>query len=203
MSDPAANPRSNPFEDLAGYQQVLVPIALQLSQQQPAPGGGSETEGIAAAQKIRLEIRNLTSRESEAADAIMDAAKPPPIHTEEPAKVGVRRILTGYDFEDPDYLATRDRLNRKREAYVCLFGCPALMETTPGGNVEEKAATLRDRIPEVALRLICANIESLGVSSVVGQEEVDRFFTAGSGSEDGASSPPSSTRSRKRAKRKS
>lgn len=199
---PPATPTENPFAELCAYRDKLVPIAIQLSQQRPSPLNPDEvvTSSIENTRPIMLLIRSLTSDELQQADSVLNAAKPPQLFDEMPSPRGVGTMKTpaGFDFDDPGYLSERAKLNLKRSAYVALFGCPQLMETTDGSSVEAKAETLMKRIPSVAVELICSNIELLGVSGVVGAAEVERFFTNGSESTDGTSSGGSSTRSRRK-----
>lgn len=192
----------NLFTRLETYRKALVPIAIQLSQtRQNAQTGGEETVAVENTTKLKFHIHSITSNELRDAEAVLDAAVAPKVYAEEPASTGhgMVKVLTGYDFEDPEYVAKRDSLLPRRHAHVALAGCPELMESTPGETLPQKVDALLDRIPSVVIQMIAYQIENLGVSGAVGQEDVDRFFTDASGGE--ASPKPSASTKRPRARK--
>lgn len=168
----------NPFEALSEIGQVLVPIAFQLSQ-----AGEEGSSSVPTSPVLRFDIRSVSAAEFREAEAIVDEAKAPALTTEERASTGVgsRTIQTGYDFEDPGYLAERSTKVLLRNGLLALYGCPKLMETTPGASPRAKAEELVRKIPHVALIFLVQEIENLGIRGAVGAAEVDRFFTENSG----------------------
>lgn len=117
-----------------------------------------------------------------------------------PNGIGTVEVQVGYDYEHPEYLRRVQEQRPLRDAAVCLFGCPALMETTPGADITAKVSSLVNKLPSGLLEWIAEKINTLAALTAVGEEEVAAFFS--NGSEDSPSSPNSTDRSRTNGKRK-
>lgn len=195
---------SNLFQELYGMCRQTRPIILQPGQktsiQDPKTGRiRSETLPLAAAKPIRFEIHNLTPNEMILADGFITARPPAKIQEEpNPRGVGLVQVHVGYDEENPDYLAERQKQSYMRDAVVCLCGCPALKSTTPGDDIPAKARELVASMPAALLGWLANEIDTLTVITAVGEEEVESFLAAGSTEE--TSSPDSAGRSQTKGK---
>jgi hypothetical protein len=175
---------TNLFEQLAGARDVLVPVVLQPGQFiRDAVTGRDIPIAVKGSSPIRFDIRTISGDEVSAADAILDKVKPPVIEREEPNPkgVGTIRVHAGYDHDSPDYVAQRNQLLPLRHAMVCLAGCPALLDSTPGDSPEAKAKLICTRLGAALVEWMAQQIENLAVLNAVGQEDVERFFPEGSG----------------------
>lgn len=180
---------------------LTIPCALQANAEVVDPETGLTRAVLAPGSKpMFFDLRHLTPDENLAADAVLNAAKPPPTFHEEnrAGTVGSSKIQDGYDWDHPDYIAARQKLLPKRNAYVCLYGCPALMESTPGDTVEAKAQHLMKSISTFIVQWIASRLDNLGMFTGVGEEEVNLFLAGKSG---GASSSAGSSSAKAPGKR--
>lgn len=197
-------PENNLFQQLSGMCRTTRPIVLQPGQktniQDPATGRvRTESLPLAGSKPIRFEVHNLTPNEMIEADAFITERAPAKYQEEpNPRGPGLIRVHVGYDEEHPEYLAKRHEQSYLRDAAVCLFGCPMLRESTPGGNTPEKARKLAESLPAALLGWLANEIDTLTVITAVGEEEVESFLAAGSAA--GTSSSDSAGRSRTKGK---
>ena len=168
----------NLFEEFAGMTRRTVKVALKHE---------STTKPIV------FEIHTVTANEMLESDDVI-SAKPPAIYQDQasPSRVGTVKALVGYDHDDPKYIAERQKQLPVREAMICIYGCPALRETTPGTTAHEKADTLVQRIPAMVVSWLCQKIETISIEQAVGEEDVSLFLANGSGDS------PNSRNSKKR-----
>lgn len=166
----------------------------------PQHGGQIATVPAPNTQPIQFEITPLSSNQMIEADRVLHAAKPPALTeaVSRPGTVGSVQTHAGYDYDDPAYVAERDRLIPRRNAMICLFGCPALQETTPGGTLDEKINTILAEIPSVIVSWLSGELENHAMLAGVGEEAVASFFSEGS---DGSKSSKN-TNGRSRAKKR-
>jgi hypothetical protein len=205
---------TNLFQQLSGMCRKTRPIVLQPGQktniQNPVTGRiQTETVPMPSSQPIRFEIHNLSPNEMIEADNFI-TERPPAKYQEEPNPrgPGLIKVHVGYDEENPDYLAKRHQQSYLRDAAVCLAGCPALRESTPGETREQKAKTLTESLPAALLGWLANEIDTLTVITAVGEEEVESFLAAGSAagkssnaksaSSKGSTAPAGTTKSAKR-----
>lgn len=148
------------------------------------------------AKPIKFEIHNLTPNQLTAADAVLNAAKPPPLYEEvaKPGIVGTTKVLIGRDLDDPDYLAERQRLLPTRSALICLHGCPALRDSVPGNTPNEQADALNKAVSVTVIDWLASQIEGLSILTAVTEEEVASFFPKGSGAPKNSGSSRNRTR---------
>jgi hypothetical protein len=152
---------------------------------------------------IVFEVHAITPNEVMMADALITAQ--PPQMFEEHAKtgtVGMVKVQTGWDYEDPAYAAERQKQVPLRDAHIAIMGCPALRETTPGKEqgIAAQARHLLESLPAAVLEFLSVNIEKISIYNVIGNEEVTNFLAEGSTAKDTKGSKGSGGRSQ--AKRK-
>lgn len=188
---------SSLFDQFCGLREQRVPVALMPGQMIALSGGRQAPSPLVGAERIVFEIRAISANELLEADRVMNAVKPPPMYEEQsrPGTVGMVKVQVGYDFEHPDYVEKRQEQLIPRQALICLFGCPDLMGSTPGGSDAEKAKALQERVPAVLLDWLCGQIEALCLLHAVGPEDVASFFPKGSDDTDTGNSKSSSDRS--------
>lgn len=173
----------NLYQSLAGMQAKTVPAILQPGTRIMIEAEGRSTVIPAPnTQPLRFEIQPVTSNQLQVANEVLDAAVPPALYEEaaRPGTLGMTKTPIGRDHDDPAYLALLSKLRPKRNAFLCLFGCPALMESTPGANVEEKAGTLLSTIPAFVIIWLASELEDASFLAGVGEDKVAAFFPAGS-----------------------
>lgn len=161
--------------------------------------------------RVRLDIRPgaatmdfelvpLTMADRETADAMLDAVMPPPVIIEEPSdRPGQppKRIPSGYDDQDPKYLAALRPLEDKRAAFVTLKGVVGLAEDTPGTDDAAKTDALMKSMPQRILRFLAAEIWNMTYA----QGDPADFFTSAACAASPSSEPlPSKSRSATRLK---
>jgi hypothetical protein len=189
----------NLFESLSGMQEKTIPAILQPGTRILIAAEGRSTVVPAPnTVPLRFEIQPITSNQLMVANEVLDAAVPPPLY-EESARtgtMGMTKTPIGRDHDDPDYLARLAKLRPKRNAILCLHGCPALMETTPGVNVEEKAKALLSGVPAFVIIWLASELEDASFLAGVGEDKVAAFFQEGSA----ASGSSKSTSGRSRTK---
>lgn len=197
----------NLFERLQEVRRLRRRVVLQPGQktdiQDPATGRiVTQTHPMAGVEPILFEIQNVTANEIIEADGMI-TAQPPKIFQEQPSpsRVGMVQAHVGYDYDDPEYIAKRNQQSYRREACVCLYGCPDLMSTTPGAGVAEKVDKLVSALPAALLGWLAEQIDTLSLITAVGEEEVESFLAAGSATS--KSSGSSSARSQASGKNKS
>jgi hypothetical protein len=196
----------NLFESLQSMRRQTRPIVIQPGQKMTVEDERgnilSKPIPLPHTGPIRFDVQSLTSDEMIDADSLITAT-PPAKYQEEPNPrgVGVINVHIGYDEECPKYLAERHTQSYQRDAAVCLYGCPALMETTPGSSMAEKVKAITQNIPAALLSWLANEIDTLTVITAVGEEDVERFFPAGS--EAGKNSPDSAAAPRTKSKGKS
>ena len=187
----------NLFASLAGMQAKTIPAILQPGTRiLLASEGRTSVIPAPTTEPLRFEIQPVTSNQIVMANQVLDAAIPPPLYEESarPGTVGSTRTPIGRDHDDPAYLAELAKLRPKRNALLCLFGCPALMQTTPGVTLDEKVKTLLERIPAFVIIWLASELEDASYLAGVGEDKVAAFFPEGSA--DSASSKSTSGRSR-------
>ena len=178
---------TNLFDELTRVRREKVRVVLQPGERRvyvnPETGRQHVSEAPRIGSKpIEFEIQTVTSNEAIDADRMI-TAKAPPIYQEEmsPSRIGMVKVLKGYDFEEPGYVIERQSQVPRREAAICLFGCPALAETTPGNTLEEKIQKILTDLPAALIEWLCREIESIPILSAVGSEDVESFLASGSG----------------------
>jgi hypothetical protein len=185
---PAVPPLAvNLFESLQQVRRLRRRVVLQPGQktdiQDPATGRiVTQTHPMVGAEPIIFEIQNVTANEIIEADGMI-TAQPPKVFQEQPSpsRIGTVQAHVGYDYDDPEYIAKRNQQSYKREACVCLHGCPDLMTTTPGATVADKVEKLVAALPAALLGWLAEQIDTLSLITAVGEEEVESFLAAGSG----------------------
>lgn len=141
----------------------------------------SQTHPMAGVEPILFEIQNVTANEIIEADGMITAQAPKVFQEQpSPSRVGMVQAHVGYDYDDPEYIAKRNQQSYRREACVCLYGCPDLMATTPGAGVVEKVDKLVASLPAALLGWLAEQIDTLSLITAVGEEEVESFLAAGS-----------------------
>jgi len=194
---------ANLFEDLSALRAKPIPAVLQPGMRVTLESDGN-TYVIPAPNTapIRFEIIPLSANQKVEADRVLDAAKPVAIFQKEAraGTVGVVEVHAGWDHDHPDTVAARSALIPRRRALICLFGCPALMETTPGTTLDEKVGHLLTTLPDWVLGWLASELENEAALTGVGEREVAAFFPEGSA--DSGSSKSSSGRSPARKKPK-
>jgi hypothetical protein len=138
------------------------------------------------AETLDVEIRPLSMTERESAEHILDAALPPQTFVEEqPVRPGdiPKKIPSGFDYEDPKYLADLRPLQERQAAFVALKGVIGLHESTTGNSVDEKLKALMDEMPSRIIRFLASEIWAMTYA----QGSPADFFTK----EDSSSSPSS------------
>ncbi len=194
------------YDSLKQTGRMLRKVALQPGQrvQSLDPSTGmivERTEPLISAKPIVFEIHNLTGEEALLADSMITATPPAILQKQEsPSGRGDVEALVGYDDQHPGYLAELRKEQPKKDALICLFGCPALMESTPGSDNEQKVKNLIDNLPGGLIGWLADQIDNLQVLTAVGNEAVTRFLSAGSVE---ASASNSTKRSRTNGKAKS
>jgi hypothetical protein len=198
---------TNLFEQLSSIRRIRRKVALQPGEKieipDPVTGRATiQTLPMAGAEKIVFEIHSITANEMIEAEGMM-TEKPPKVFQTQPSptRVGTVEAHVGYDYEDPEYLAKRQQQSYLKDAVICLHGCPALKQTTPGDDTPAKAKKLAESIPGALLSWLANEIDTLSLITAVGNEEVEDFLAAGSGT--AKSSAGSSNRSRTSGKGKS
>ena len=175
------------FAQLEGMCRLKRPVILQPGQKteyfDTATGKMQErTDPMIGTQPIRFEITNITANEAIEAEEMITAA--PPVITQEqpsPTRIGTVIAEVGRDYDHPAYLAQLRKEQPMKEAAICLFGCPALRESTPGNTVREKAEALVSRVPGALLGWLSEQINTLAALAAVGEKEVQDFLALGSG----------------------
>ncbi len=197
---PPAPVATNLFESLQQMRRLRRRVVLQPGQktdvQDPLTGRiSTQTHPMAGVEAIVFEIQNVTANEIIEADGMI-TAQPPKVFQEQPSptRVGMVQAHVGYDYDDPEYVAKRNQQSYRREACVCLHGCPALMESTPGNGIPEKVDKLVAALPAALLGWLAEQIDTLSLITAVGEEEVESFLAAGSGT------TPSSGSSKRRSR---
>lgn len=179
-----ATSKASLFDQLAAAREVMIPVYLQSATFESDPETGRMAPvKVPGQEPIRFDIRSLSCDELVAADAVLDAAKPRKILRDEPGPrgVGMIQVEAGWDTDHPDYIKERSELLPQRHAMVCLAGCPALAESTPGNSMLEQARTLTERLPAVIVEWLAGEIEKIAMFNAVGHDAVDRVFPKGSG----------------------
>lgn len=191
---------SDLFTDLATMRSSTVQCVLQSADEITDAKGNPVPVLKPGSKPTIFEIIQISSNELSEADAILDEAKAPPIITKvaKPQTLGLTEVLEGYDFDHPDYLAARNKLLPRRAAYICLFGCPVLMATTPGTTTDEKAAQLLERVGATVIEWLRQKIENMVFFNGVGAEDVARFLAVNSGEPNGSSDTKEKTPRRRR-----
>lgn len=139
------------------------------------------TEPLAAYEALTFEIHNLTTEEALKADAQIKAVPPPIFQKQEsPGGRGDVDALVGYDDQSPAYLNELRQQQPMKDAMICLYGCPALMESTPGETIDAKAEALIKNLPGGLIGWLADKIDTLQMLTAVGEEEVARFLSEGS-----------------------
>jgi hypothetical protein len=141
--------------------------------------GTTPMEGV---KPIRFEITSITANEALEAEGMITASAPA-IMQEQPAPQRVGTVMTqvGYDYEHPEYLKQLRKEQPMRDAAICILGCPALRETTPGETLREKADSLVKRVPGAMLVWMAEQVSTMAALTAVGEKEVADFLAHGSG----------------------
>lgn len=190
----------NLFDELSSIRSAEIPIVLRPAQMVPGLTGAPIPIALRDSRAVHLKVHAISPNELVAADSILDRASPPVIMREEPNPkgVGMVQVQAGYDYDQPAYVAARQRLLPLRHAMICLAGCTALTESTPGESLEHKAQLLCDKLGAAVVGWLAEQIENLAFLTAVGDEQVAAFFQQGSGGS--PSSPGSNSRSRQQKK---
>ncbi len=189
----------NLFDKLQQTTRVIRKVALRpgetIEELNPATGKIMERDvPIMSMEPVTFEIHSITTEEAQTADEFITAIPEPIIQRQEsPSGKGDVDALVGYDDQHPKYLADLRKQVPMKNAAMCLFGCPALMSSTPGGNLEEKARKLVSSLPGGMIDWLADRIDRLKIFTAVGEEAVSRFLSQGSGEQSASSS---NTRSR-------
>ena len=180
---------ANLFEDLTKLRSQEVPVVLQSGTRAPNPRYNAEdrnsppfiTPPTVGTQPLKFMIHAITANEIAEADALVTAA-PPADFQEQPSPTGRGTVNTriGYNYEDPAYLAEKAKQIPLRDAAICLYGCTALAESTPGTTLKDKIQSLTSKIPAAVLDWVAIEITSLAMISAVGEEAVASFLAQGS-----------------------
>ena len=188
-----ANP--NLFEQLQEMRRTTIPVILQPGVRQMMLNARtgemeSRTAPMVGSAPIQFNIQSVSANEVIDADALV-TAEPPKIFQEEasPSRIGTVQVLKGYDLDAPSYIAERQKQIPRRNAALCLYGCPALAETTPGETATEKIKNLLTGIPAMLLDWLANEIETISVLTAVGEAEVTSFLASVSVNTDTKSSP--------------
>lgn len=162
------------------------------------------TEPLAACEALTFEIHNLTTEEALKADAQITVVPPPILQKQEsPSGRGDVDALVGYDDQNPEYLNKLRQQQPTKDAFICLYGCPDLMASTPGESIEAKAEALIKNLPGGLIGWLADKIDTLQMLTAVGEEEVARFLSEGSTEASASDSTNrSQTNGRKRSKKK-
>ena len=194
----------NIFEQLSKLTRTTKKIALCMGDLvYDEITGSTQAQPAEDAERIVFEIHSITPNEEILAEAMMTEKPPAKIEDHpSPKGVGMIRVHVGWDEEDPEYVRKLQAQLPMRNAMICLMGCPALRDTTPGGTPQEKARHICDNLPSPLVHLLSLHIERLCLYNRVGNEEVERFLEEGSASKVSTSSKNSGERSPARKKSK-
>ncbi len=140
--------------------------------------GRSTVLRLPNAKPILFEIQQVSPHELMEADDLLNQAKPPRLTHEEnrPGTMGTVTVQDGFDELDPTYIAERQKLLVKRNALLCIYGCPMLMETTPGNTPLDKAEKLMQSIGAIVLAWLTDKLEKMTMFTGVGESEVALFL---------------------------
>lgn len=201
---PQPPPPGNLFERLASFRRRTTRVAIIPGQRIPDPqdpDGPSMVLPIDGGEPMVFEIQEVTANEVIEADALITAT-PPPIFEDHPNPkgVGLVKVMVGYDYDCPKFIAQRTAQVPCRNAALCIFGCPALAETCPGNSLEDKARTLAAAIPAAVLYWLTEQIENTRTLGAGTEEAVAGFLARGSARS--PSSKSTNKRSRTGAKNK-
>lgn len=178
-----ANKKDNLFESLSALCRTTRPIALQpgMKVTVEGPGGMPVQQDVLlpGSRPIVFEVHNLSGDDMIACDKFITAEAPKKIETVA-EKIGTKDVHVGYDYEDPKFVRERQEQSYQREAAICILGCPALRETTPGETLEEKSRELRAKAPAATITWLAEQIDTLTIFTAVGEEDVERFLASGS-----------------------
>lgn len=186
----------NLFDQLTRLRKGGRTIRIAIGQYDPEADANHPIEG---SPEVEFVIHPLTGAQATEIDRIYDEVLPPPIKELRPntkTGQGMTEIITGYDTQSPAYLADRRRLVPRADAMTALLGCPALEESTPGSNLEEKVREVLTVLPQAAVSTIANEIRAYTYAYT----GVEDFFTSGgsdstpssSSSETAAATPPTS-----------
>ena len=200
----------NLFDQLQGIRQQAVRIVLQSGTRFANPAYNPQdpesepyfTSPTIGTQPIVFEVHAVTANEINEADAMI-AVLPPPVYQEQtsPSGRGMVQVLVDYDYAEPAYVAKRQAQIPLRDATICLYGCQALGESTPGATIHEKAKALVEKVPAAVLEWLAREIGNLSMITAVGEEQVASFLARESTATGGKSSSDTSSPSRTRTKK--
>lgn len=194
----------NLFEQLNGLRQQTVPIALQSGTRQANPNYDARdpesrpyfTSPTTGTAPIQFMIHPISA--DEIAEADMMITELPPTEFQEqpsPGRVGTVQARIGPMYDDPAYLAAKQKQIPHRDAAICLFGCPALGETTPGITLKDKIQNLTSKVPAAILEWLAREIGDISIITAVGEKEVASFLANASTATGGNTSKPTKTAS--------
>ena len=182
----STTPPDSLFASLQKMRRQTVQVVLQPGTRRNVTNSvtgvtSTLTDPMVGTNPLVFEIHSVTANEVVEADRLI-TEHPPAIYQDEasPSRVGMVRVLKGYDLEDPKYIAARQAQIPMRDAAICLYGCPALAESTPGTTLNDKIAKLLAEIPGVLLDWLCREIETISLITAVGETDVASFLAAGS-----------------------
>lgn len=139
---------------------------------------GAETQDV--------EIVALSMVDREKSERILDAAIPPQTYIEElPTRPGdiPKKIPSGFDYENPDYLAKLRPLQDRQAAFVVLKGVVGMQQDAPGSDDEAKVDQIMATMASRIVKYLASEILNLTYSAGNPQD----FFTR----EDSSGSPSS------------
>ncbi len=199
------------FSQLENIRGATVPAVLQSGTRYPNPrfnphDPGSEpylTAPAVGSKPLKFDIHPITANEINDADALITEMPPALIQEQaSPTGRGTVQARVGYDYDDPAYLAKRQKQIPLRDAAICLFGCDALRNSTPGASIKEQAENLASKVPSAVLEWLKTEIGDIAMITAVGEKDVTSFLAEGSGSSATKSSKNTSTLSPKKRKKK-
>ena len=197
---------SNLFEQLSAMRTQRVPCALMSATEVfDATTGKNTVIRMPGAKPITFEIQQVSPQEIIDADDVLNQAKPPRLTHEESRAGTMGKVVVedGFDEGDPGYIAERQKLLVKRNALLCIYGCPMLFETTPGETPLAKADKLMGSIGAIVLTWLTNQIERMTMFTGVGEEEVALFLAdAPAGATSSGGSKPKAPRGGKSASSK-
>ncbi len=192
----------NLFEQLNSLRSQAVPIALQSGTRYPNPGFDAAdpesrpylTAPTTGTAPIKFEVHPVSADEIAAADAMITAL--PPIEFQEqpsPTGKGLVNARIGPIYDDPAYLIEKQKQIPLRDAAICLYGCAALSESTPGTSLKEKIQSLTGKVPAAILEWLAREIGDISIITAVGEKDVASFLANASTDTGGKSSSGTKT----------
>lgn len=141
------------------------------------PAHGFQLHIKPGAATFQLTVRRLTAAQREACDRVLETLIPPEIVVEQASATRgepPQRVRTGYEWDEPGYLAGLAKLEARQRALVALHGVEGLHAATAGETDDEKITALRGSLDDMLLKYLASEIWNLTYSA--GNPE--DFFTS-------------------------